>query len=202
MSRMIGFRVPTVVGLLIGLGLLVSQPTQAAPGAPQKSGPVGQAVVSTGPSGGVSFGGYVQPYFFPSFSPFGWGGFYSPFFDIPRLPPAYPYLPKYWWVGPYPEDDPRQAGYNPDSGYPKETVTTLLLVTYPLKTRIILDGVFVGTSNYLGPIQLPIGEHTLRVEAVGYEPSETVLKIEEPVLEQLEIRLKPLLSRAKPAPRQ
>jgi hypothetical protein len=46
-------------------------------------------------------------------------------------------------------------------------------------------------ADYLGPIQLPIGEHTLRVEAVGYEPSETIISVEQPVLQQLEISLKP-----------
>jgi hypothetical protein len=32
--------------------------------------------------------------------------------------------------------------------------------------------------------------HVLRVEAKGFEPSETVLKVEKPTLQQLEIRLK------------
>jgi hypothetical protein len=40
----------------------------------------------------------------------------------------------------------------------------------------------------------------LRVEAVGYEPSETVISVEQPVLQQLEIRLKPQPPRPKPEP--
>jgi len=146
---------------------------------------------------------YVQSYFYPSFGPWGWfGGYYSPFVNMPTLPPARPYLPKYWWVEPYPSADPRQAGYNPASGYAKDEVTTLLLVTSPAKARVILDGLYVGTADYLGPIQLPLGEHTLRVEAAGYEPSETIISVEQPVLQQLEVRLKPQPPAAKPEARQ
>jgi hypothetical protein len=185
MSRITGFRV--LVTLLIGLALLVGQPGLMAG---QKAAQVG---LSTPPTTRVSF---VQPYFFPSFGNFGWlGGFYSPFINVPTIPPARPDLPKYWWVEPYPSADPRQAGYNPASGYSKDEVTTLLLATHPVKTRIVLDGIYVGTADYLGPVQLPLGEHTLRVEAVGYEPSETVLNVEQPVLQQLEIRLKPVAPR-------
>lgn len=136
---------------------------------------------------------YVQPYFFGGggYGPFGfYGGYYSPFVSVPFFSSTNPYLPKYWWVERYPSADPRQAGYNPNSGYPKEEVTTLLLVTYPVKSRVILDGLFVGTSDNLGPFQLPIGVHVLRVEALGFEPSETVLKVEQPTLQQLEVRLK------------
>lgn len=143
---------------------------------------------------------WVQSYYYPSH--WGYGGYFSPFLELPSLPPPYPYMPNYWWVSPYPIGDPRQAGYNPSSGYRWEDVATLLLVTNPTKTRVILDGVFVGTTNYLGPIQLPVGEHSLRVEAAGYEPSETVLNIERPVLQQLEVQLTPMVRAAKPAPRQ
>ena len=166
------------------------------------SGPVVKAVAADGSSariasapasGGSYFRGYVQPYFYPSYSPFGhygFGGFYSPFVSLPSIPRTEPDLPNYWWAEHYPTADPRQAGYNPSSGYSKESVTTLLLVTSPLNTRIILDGIYVGRADYLGPIQLPPGEHTLRVEAPGYETSETVLNVEEPALRQLEIRLR------------
>lgn len=137
---------------------------------------------------------YVTPYFFPSYGGFGpygfYGGYYSPFIDPVPYASTDPYLPKYWWVERYPSIDPRQAGYNPNSGYAKEEVTTLLLETYPKKARVVLDGLYVGTSDSLGPFQLPVGEHTLRVEAAGFEPSETVLKVEQPVLQQLEVRLK------------
>jgi hypothetical protein len=181
------------IALLIGVTLFVCQHGLVA----GQHGP--RASFGTSTPMPVSF---VQSYLFPSFGNFGWfGGDYSPFVSMPMLPPARPYLPKYWWVEPYPSADPRQAGYNPASGYPRDEVTTLLLVTYPVKARIVLDGIYVGTADYLGPIQLPLGEHTLRVEALGYEPSETVISVEQPVLQQLEIRLKPLAPSAKPEPR-
>ena len=174
--------------LAMGLVFPAGSRPEAAP-ADGASAHIGQAPAS----GGNYFRGYVQPYFYPSYSPFsyyGFGGFYSPFVNVPGIPRAVPDLPNYWWAEHYPTADPRQAGYNPSSGYPKESVTTLLLATYPLNTRIILDGIYVGRADYLGPIQLPVGEHTLRVEAPGYETSETVLNVEVPVLQQLEIRLK------------
>ena len=156
--------------------------------------PIGKAApASTSPS-------YVRPYFYPSYGGFGsygfCGGYYSPFLNVVPYSSTDPYLPKHWWVERYPSVDPRQSGYNPGSGYAKEEVTTLLLDTYPKKARIVLDGLYVGTTDSLGPFQLPIGEHTLRVEAAGFEPSETVLKVEQPVLQQLEIRLKPVTRRA------
>lgn len=137
----------------------------------------------------------VTPYFFPSFGGFGgygfYGGYYSPFIDFSSMHTTNPYLPKHWWVERYPAADPRQAGYNPNSGYAREEVTTLILATFPTKTRVILDGLFIGTSDSLGPMQLPLGMHTLRIEAAGYEPSQTVMNVEEPAMQQLEVRLKP-----------
>jgi hypothetical protein len=174
------------VPMSLALGLMLAIGTQAQ--ARDASGLIG---ARTGPAQGGPT--YFQPYFFGGggFGPFGfYGGYYTPFVDVPAYGSTYPYLPNYWWVERYPTADPRQAGYNPNSGYPKEEVTTLLLVTYPLKSRVILDGLYVGTSDNLGPIQLPIGVHVLRVEAKGFEPSETVLKVEKPTLQQLEIRLK------------
>ncbi len=179
-------------GLLFAI-VLVAMTLLFVPGrAADKSGAIGQGAPpsSAGPS-------FVQSYFYPSsggYLPFGfYGGYFSPFIDVPTFSTTYPYLPKYWWVERYPSADPRQAGYNPNSGYPKEEVTTLLLATYPLKTRVVLDGIFVGTSDNLGPFQLPMGVHTLRIEAPGYQPSDTVLNVEQPTLEQLDIRLKPVL---------
>ncbi len=176
--------------LVMGLVFAAGSRLKGAP-ADGASARIGQA-----PASNRSFsGGYFQSYFYPSYGPFGYyglSGFYSPFFSQPGIPRAVPDLPNYWWAEPYPAADPRQAGYNPSSGYPKDSVTTLLLVTFPLNTRIILDGIYVGRADYLGPIQLPSGEHTLRVEAPGYETSETVLNVEEPALRQLEIRLKSL----------
>jgi hypothetical protein len=171
----------------IGVSLALAAATARA-GEKGGFGSASPARVSSGPS-------YVTPYFFPSFGGFGgygfYGGYYSPFIDFSTMHSTHPYLPKYWWAERYPSADPRQAGYNPNSGYPREEVTTLLLVTYPVKTRVILDGIFVGTSDNLGPIQLPLGMHTLRVEALGFEPSQTVMNIEEPTLQQLEVRLSP-----------
>jgi hypothetical protein len=193
------------IGLLfvtvVGLALLGGQSLCARGGAGQGYTPAGRAF-SHGHSGGMVTGYYLQPSYFPSMGGYGWsGGYYSPFVSVPSLPPAgYSYLPNYWWVGPYPEADPRQAGYNPASGYPRDSVTTLILVTDPVKSRVILNGIFVGTADYLGPIQLPFGEHTLRVEAAGYEPSETVLNVEQPILQQLQVRLKPAPPQAKSAP--
>jgi len=142
----------------------------------------------------------VTPYFFPSYGGFGgfgfYSGYYSPFIDFSSMHTTEPYLPKHWWVERYPAADPRQAGYNPNSGYAREEVTTLILSTYPLKARVVLDGIFVGTSDNLGPMQLPIGMHTLRIEAAGFEPSQTVLNIEEPAMQQLDVRLKTVTSAA------
>jgi hypothetical protein len=109
-------------------------------------------------------------------------------------------MPNYWWVGPYPTADPRQSGYNPAIGYRWDEVTALILDTYPKNARITLDGVTIGRTSELGPIQLPFGEHSLRVEAVGYEPSETVLKVERPILQQLEVRLQQVSHAPKPGP--
>ena len=184
MSRMIERRSWVPISMALVMMLAVAGLAQARDAA----GLVGQGAprASSGPT-------YVQPYFFGGggFGPYGfYGGYYTPFVNVPTYGSTYPYLPNHWWVERYPSADPRQAGYNPNSGYPKEEVTTLLLVTYPVKSRVILDGLFVGTSDNLGPIQLPVGLHILRVEALGFEPSETVLKVEQPTLQQLEVRLK------------
>lgn len=153
-------------------------------------------LIGQGRGPAVSGPSYVTPYYFPSFGgvgPYGfYGGYYSPFFNFVPTGTTDPYLPKYWWAERYPTASPRQAGYNPNSGYPPEEVTTLLLVTSPIKARVILDGLFVGTSDSLGPIQLPVGVHTVRVEAVGFEPSHTVINVEEPTVQQLEVRLTPV----------
>jgi hypothetical protein len=184
MSRVIERRSWFPMSMALGVMLAVAGLAQARD--------AGTLVGQGAPTG--SYGPtYVQPYFFGGggFGPYGfYGGYYSPFVSVPSYGSTNPYLPKYWWIERYPSADPRQAGYNPNSGYPKEEVTTLLLVTYPVKSRVILDGLFVGTSDNLGPIQLPVGVHILRVEALGFEPSETVLKVEHPTLQQLEVRLK------------
>lgn len=148
---------------------------------------------------GCCFTPPVNSYFYPSYGFY--GGYFSPFLFFPSLPPPTPYMPNYWWTSPYSVADPRQEGYNPSSGYPMGTVATLLLITTPAKARITLDGTLIGTSDSLGPIQLPVGEHSLRVEATGYEPAETILRIEQPVLQQLEIRLDPVHFKPKASPK-
>src|SRR2546422_871273 len=116
---------------------------RAAPtGSASTQGQIGSAVPATS---GVGFVPFVQPYYYPSYSWF--GAYASPFLYLPTPPPARSYLPNYWWLGGYPSEDPRQEGYNPQAGYPADTVTTLLLVTFPAKARVTLDGVFVGRSE-------------------------------------------------------
>jgi hypothetical protein len=129
-----------------------------------------------------------------------YGGFYSPAFSMPMIPPSTSYLGSYWWAGPNAGDDPRQAGYNPSAGYPWNSVTTLLLMAKPSQAHVTLDGTDVGPARDLGPIQLPMGEHTLRVDARGFEPSETVLKVEQPIVQQLDVRLTPVKLAATTAP--
>jgi PEGA domain len=146
------------------------------------------AGLAAGPRGG-QYGsrGFAHARFFPSY---GFG--YYPMFNIPPSTPVAPrpYMPNGWWASPYPPEDPRQAGYNPRAGYRWEDVTTLILATYPKKAEITLDGSPIGSAEDLGPIQLPYGDHTLRVEAAGFEPSETVLKISASSVRQLQINLK------------
>lgn len=140
---------------------------------------------------------HLQPVF-PAFG--GFNGFYEPSYGGYTSP--IPNVPKYWWTGYYPEADPRQEGYNPDAGYSWDSVGALILSTVPKNAKVTLDGVFVGTTDRLGPFQLPAGEHTLRIEADGFEPSEKVLNVEKPVVQQLEIRLNRTASFSpKPAPK-
>ncbi len=126
-------------------------------------------------------------------------GYYTPFLIPPTAPPAVSYLPKYWWTGYYDTADPRQAGYNPRAGYRWDDVTTLILGTSPKKAEITLDGSPIGSASDLGPIQLPPGDHTLRVEAPGFEPSETVLKADAASVRRLQINLKATVAGAKPS---
>jgi hypothetical protein len=147
-------------------------------------------------SGGTTVA-IVNPY--PTFGLY--GNCFPQFFE-PPAGPGFAYLPNYWWAGANASADPRQDGYNPSSGYAWESVAILLLESFPPKARVILDGTYVGTADSLGPTQLPLGEHTLRVEARSYEASETILKIDQPVTQQLEVRLKPLGHAAKPSPQQ
>lgn len=165
-------------GLLLGLSASAALVFAAGPARPAGHGPAARA--GLGPVARFDRGpGY------------GYGfGYYTPFLIPPSAPPAVSYLPKYWWTGYYDTEDPRQAGYNPNAGYRWEDVTTLILGTFPKKAEVTLDGSPIGSACDLGPIQLPPGDHTLRVEAPGFEPSETVLKAEASSVRRLQINLK------------
>jgi len=153
-------------------------------------GPPAPVVVSYAPVF-FGYGGYGPSY-----------GYGFPSFGYPAFGAPYAYAPNYWWVSPYPIADPRQDGYNPSAGYEWDSVGTLILTTFPAKARITLDGVFVGTCDRLGPFQLPVGDHSLRVAAEGYETSETVVRVEQPGPLLLDVQLKHLNATAEPAPRQ
>lgn len=143
--------------------------------------------------GGWYGGGWGN--FYPSYG----YGFYTPFLIPPSTPIApRPYVPDGWWAGPYGSSDPRQDGYNPRAGYRWEDVTTLILGTYPQKAQVTLDGNLIGSAADLGPIQLPPGDHTLRVEAAGYETSETVLKADSSSVRRLRINLREIVAAAAP----
>ena len=193
MIRTIG-RLTTILTLtLLASGVLLAQ---GRGGFGSQPSPISRAVGTR--SGPVTTFGYATPAssgFSPNYS--GYGGAYAPSFESSSSQAPYPYMPKYWWVGPYGIDDPRQDGYNPNAGYAWDSVGTLLLSTFPLRARVKLDGSSIGTANYLGPIQLPAGEHTLRIEAPGFEPYEAVLKVDSPIAQELEVRLRPLA----PAPK-
>ena len=109
--------------------------------------------------------------------------------------------PRYWWVSPYPSENPCQAGCNPNAGYEWDSVGTLILDTNPPKARVTLDGIYAGTTDKLGPFQLPVGEHTLHIEAPGFESSDIIVKFDQPGVQSLNVELKRLTASAKPAPR-
>lgn len=148
--------------------------------------------------GGSWYSPWSNGYYTPTF---GYGAYAVPFYLPQPVGSPYPYMPNYWWASPYSIADPRQEAYNPSGGYPQGSVAVLLLSTSPAKARITLDGVFVGNADALGPIQMPVGEHSLLVEATGFEPSQTVLKIEQPALQQMDVRLNAVQSKPKPGPK-
>jgi len=192
-----------IVSLFLG-GMLLTSPALLAQRGYVSSAP------ATGGSGFVpaptGYGALPVTFpSFPSYSQFGFGfreirsQTVDPSWIAPSYPPAS--APNYWWVSPYPMGEVRQDGYNPDSGYEWDSVGALLLTTFPLKAQVTLDGTCVGTADKLGPFQLPVGAYTLRVEAVGYQPSETVVKFDVPGVRQLDIKLKPLKVAANAAKR-
>jgi hypothetical protein len=80
-------------------------------------------------------------------------------------------------------------------------VGALILDTNPPDARVTLDGIYAGTTDKLGPFQLPVGEHTLHIEAAGFEPSDIIVKFDQPGVQSLNVKLKRLTVSAKPAPR-
>jgi hypothetical protein len=80
-------------------------------------------------------------------------------------------------------------------------VGALILDTNPPKARVTLDGIYAGTTDRLGPFQLPVGQHTLHIEAPGFEPSDIIVKFDQPGVQSLNVELKCLTASAKPAPR-
>jgi hypothetical protein len=172
--------------LLTLILLLTAAPTFAQRGSAHGSARASGSYRSGGYSGGFAGnGGY------------GFGG-YS---DYSALGAPQTYLPNYWWVSPYPLADPRQDGYNPSAGYEWDSVGTLILNTNPPQARVTLDGIYAGTTDKLGPFQLPVGEHTLHIEAPGYEPTDVVVKFDKPGVQTLDLGLRRLTASAKPAPR-
>ncbi len=152
-------------------------------------------VIRPAPRVACSFGPFVPYAYFPI------GDYATPYSYGQPYAQSHEPLSNYWWTGPYPPTDPRQEGYNPSGGYPTGTVLTLILETSPAKSRVILNGVFVGTADSLAPIQLPFGDHMLRVEAPNYEPSETLLRVERATVQTLQVRLTPLPQRSASKPK-
>lgn len=131
----------------------------------------------------------------PVYSGGGWYGGYG--YAMPSQP-----LPYYGLVNPNANENPCPTGCNPNSGYDWDSVGTLIVATSPLKARITLDGIFAGTTDELGPFQLPVGEHTLHIEAPGFEPSDVIVKFDKPGTQSLTVDLQRLAASAKPAPRE
>jgi hypothetical protein len=142
-------------------------------------------------SGGYSGGGY-------GYGGYGYGGY--PAFGNDGYAQWTP--PNAWGANRYPSENPCQAGCNPDAGYEWDSVGTLILDTNPPQARVSLDGIYAGTTDRLGPFQLPVGEHTLHIEAIGFEPSDIIVRFDKPGVQSLNIELKRLTASAKPGPRQ
>lgn len=150
---------------------------------------------------GYSYGGfypgaygpaaYDYDGFFPAFG--GATGLYTSPLDVP---------PQGWWASPYPSQNPCQAGCNPNAGYEWDSVGTLILNTNPPTAQVALDGVPAGTTDKLGPFQLPVGEYTLHINAPGFESADVVVKFDRPGVQTLNVELKRLANYAKPAPQE
>ncbi|HXW13863.1 MAG TPA: PEGA domain-containing protein, partial [Terriglobia bacterium] len=122
---------------------------------------------------------------------YGGYGYYPSSSSPPSVSPIY---------GPYPSENPCQAGCNPNAGYEWDSVGALILDTNPPQARVTLDSIYAGTTDKLGPFQLPVGQHTLHIEAAGFEPSDIIVKFDQPGVQSLNVELKRLTASAKPAP--
>jgi hypothetical protein len=135
--------------------------------------------------------------FYHSGPAYGGGGWYGGYGYMPSQP-----LPYYALVNPNANENPCPTGCNPNSGYEWDSVGTLIVAANPPQARITLDGTFAGTADKLGPFQLPVGEHTLHIAAPGFEPSDVIVKFDQPGTQSLNVELKHLTASAKPAPQQ
>lgn len=151
-------------------------------------------------------GGYRAPapyYAGPYYGGVWNGGFFPAFGDSGLLasnPSPLDVPPRYWWVSPYPSENPCQAGCNPNAGYEWDSVGTLILDTNPPKAEVTLDGIYAGTTDKLGPFQLPVGQHTLHIQYPGFEPSDIVVKFDQPGVQSLNVVLKRSTDFTRPAP--
>jgi len=186
-----------ILSLLLG-GIFLTSPTLLAQRGIAHSAPATAGASFIAPPSGYTGMSPVFPAFpsYPQFSSYNFGQIRPQSADPSWIAPSYPPdpAPSYWWVRPYPMGEVPQVGYNPDAGYQWDSVGALVLNTFPLKAQVTLDGTCVGTADKLGPFQLPVGRYTLRVEAAGFQPTETVVKFDEPGVRELDIKLKPLVA--------
>jgi hypothetical protein len=178
---------PRIMFYLTLMSLLVSAPAFA-----QRRG--GRAVVRT----------YSSYRAAPVFSRASWAGGFDGFGDsgfFPSYGGSMAVAPNYWWVSPYPSENPCQAGCNPNAGYEWDSVGALILETNPPKACVTLDGIYAGTTDKLGPFQLPVGRHTLHIEAPGFESYDIIVKFDQPGVQNLNVELKRLTATARSAPR-
>jgi hypothetical protein len=150
-------------------------------------------------SGGAATHSYGSYHSAPAYR--GYGGDYGGYPSFGNYGYQQGTAPNYWWAGPYPSEDPCQAGCNPNAGYEWDSVGALILDTNPANARVTLDGIYAGTTDRLGPFQLPVGQHTFHIEAAGFEASDIVVKFDKPGVQTLNVELKRLTASAKPAPR-
>jgi len=146
-------------------------------------------------------GGTAHAFYSSQAAPiYGRGGAYGGYGYYPSSSSPLDVPPNYWWVSPYPSENPCQAGCNPHAGYEWDSVGALILDTNPPQARVTLDGIYAGTTDKLGPFQLPVGEHSLHIEAAGFQPSDINVKFDQPGVQSLNVELKRLTVSPKPAP--